>query len=252
MDLARIASLTLLILGIISLVNSVIFSSTHLAFIGLGLTFWGALLLYIKPTKYIKASLLHSIVLPTLSTLNQIVTELNIKGKAIYLPPKTLEEIKKGKMFIPTVKETTPKTKKLSQKTIFSKNPHGIYITPPGNDLTNLYEETLGTTFTKVDLNYLQANLPKLLIEDLEIAEDIEINIQKSKIQIKIISPIFGEFCKQAREYPNICNSIGCPICSSLACAITRITAKPVTIENAKLSENAKIIDVTFRILEES
>ena len=45
----------------IALTASAFYASSILAFIGLGLTFWGALLLYITPTKYVKLELLNAV-----------------------------------------------------------------------------------------------------------------------------------------------------------------------------------------------
>jgi len=120
----KIVAYTLLILGLTSLAGSILYTSSILAFIGLGLTFWGALLLYIKPERYVKSTLLDSTTISTLTTLNQIIKEHNPKGKPVYLPPRRLEEIKTGKTFIPYKKETTmPPTEEVAQEKIFLKNP---------------------------------------------------------------------------------------------------------------------------------
>ena len=242
----------LLLSGAIALVTSILYSSSILAFIGLGLTFWGALLLYIKPTKYVKASLLDSTALSSLKTIDQIITDLNYKGKAIYLPPRYLKTLKGATVFIPSKKELIlPPTEEVAKEKVFLKNPKGICLTPPGLDLANLYENELRKDFYKVDLNYLQNNLPKLFIEDLETAEDLEINIEDNMIQAKITGSIYKDICKEARKLSNICNSIGCPICSSIAIALTRATRKPVIIEKNNTSQDGKIIEAQYRIIEE-
>lgn len=102
---AYIIKYVMLFLGAASLIVSILYTSSILAFIGLGLTFWGALLLYIKPERYVRIDLLNSTTLSTLTTINQLIKESNPKGKAIYLPPRRLEEIKTGKAFIPYKKE---------------------------------------------------------------------------------------------------------------------------------------------------
>ena len=242
----------LLLSGAIALVTSIVYSSSILAFIGLGLTFWGALLLFIKPTKYVKASLLDSTALSSLTTINQIITDLNYKGKAIYLPPKYLKALKSGTVFIPSKKDLViPPVEEVAGGKIFLKNPQGICLTPPGLGLVNLYEKELGKDFAKVDLNYLQNNLPKLFIEDLEIAEDLEINIEGNMIQIKIKETIYKNLCKQARKLSNIYNSIGCPLISSIAIALTRATGKPIIIEKTEVLKDGKTIEAYYGIFEE-
>jgi len=248
---SKVIGYTLLLFGTLSLLLSIFYEHSILAFIGLGLTFWGALLLFIKPTKYVKANLLDSTTISSLRTIDQIITDLNYKGKAIYLPPKHLKSLKSGTVFIPSEKELViPPTEEMAEGKAFVKNPKGICLTPPGLGLANLYENKLGKDFAKADLNYLQNNLPKLFIEDLEIAEDLEVNIKDNMIQIKITESIYKNLCKQTRKLSNICNSIGCPLCSSIAIALTRATRKSVIIEKTEVPEGGKTIEANFRLME--
>jgi len=241
----------LLLSGTIALITSIVYSSSILAFTGLGLTFWGALLLYIKPTKYVKASLLDSTAISSLKTIDQIITDLNYKGKAIYLPPRYLKDPKGGKVFIPSKKTLSiPPAEEIAEEKVFLKNPKGMYLTPPGLDLVNLYENELGKDFTQVDLNYLQNNLPKLFIEDLEIAENLEINIESNMIKVKITGSINKSLCNEVRKLPNICSSFACPLCSSIAIALTRTTGKSIIIEKTEVPEDGETIEASFRLLE--
>lgn len=239
-----LAGYILTIVGALALISSLITSSSILAFIGLGLTFWGILLLYIKPTKYVRASLLESTALSSLEAINQIITNLNYKGKAIYLPPKYLKTPKGGTVFIPSKKEfSIPPAEEIAQENVFLENPQGMCLTPPGLDLANLYEKELGKDFADVDLSYLQNNLPKLLIDDLEIAEDLEISTEDNMIKMRTTESIY-------KKSSSICNSMGCPLCSSIAIAISRATRKPVIIEKTSVSESDKIAETYYRILE--
>jgi len=228
-----------------------LYSSSILAFIGLGLTFWGALILYIRPAKYVKASLLDSTVISSLKTVDQMITDLNYNGKAIYLPPKYLKELKGGKVFIPSKKNLRiPPAEEIAEEKVFLRNPKGICLTPPGVALANLYENELRRSFIEVNLNYLQNNLPKLFIEDLEIAEDLEIKVEGNIVKAKIKGSINKDLCNETRELPNICGSIGCPLCSSIAIALTRATGNPLIIEKTEASKDGETIEATFRLLE--
>jgi len=241
----------LLLSGTIALVTSIVYSSSILAFTGLGLTFWGALLLYVKPTKYVKASLLDSTAISSLKTIDQIITDLNYRGKAIYLSPRYIKDLKGGKVFIPSKNNLgIPAVEEVAEEKVFLKNPKGMCLTPPGLGLVNLYEKELGKVFSKVDLNYLQNNLPKLFTEDLEIAEDLEINIKDDMIRAKITGSVNKDLCNEARKLPNICGSVGCPLCSSIAIALTRATGKSVIIEKTEVPKDGETIEANFRLLE--
>jgi len=245
-------SYILLLSGIISLIASILYVSTILAFIGLGLTFWGALLLFTRPTKLVKASLLDYTAISSLTTINRIINDLKYKGKAIYLPPRYLKELKGGTVFIPSKKQIAiPPVEEVAEEKVFLKNPNGICLTPPGLSLANLYEEELGKAFAKVDLNYLQNNLPKVFIEDLEIAEDLEIKTIGNMIQVKITGSIYNSLCKETRKLSHVFDSLGCPLCSSIAIALTRATGKPIIIQKTDFSKDNKTIEVYYQMIEE-
>lgn len=261
-----LVGLLLLVLGLIVMIISIVYESSILAFIGLGLTFWGPLLLYISPQKYVKQTLLDSTIIPSLANLDQVLTELKYQGKAIYLPPKYLKGFETSKIFIPMNKNTnlpTPEEIQQQEDKIFLNNPKAALISPPGLSLSKLFEKTLGTSFTKVDLEYLQQSLPKLFIEDLEIAEDLEIQKKYDKvsakitgrahydiIHVKIRNSVFKDVCKETKKLSYIFGAIGCPICSAIACALAKASGKPIFIEMVRMSDDGKIIEANFRLLE--
>jgi hypothetical protein len=169
------------------------------------------------------------------------------------LPPKHFKGFKSGKLFI-SLKENIaiPPTEKIAKEEVFFKKPQGICLSPSGLDLTNLFEDELGTDFTEVDLNSLQKSLPKLFIEGLEIAEDFEMNMRKDTIHIKIWNSIYKDLCSKTRKFSkNSCSSFACPLCSSIACALTRVTGKPIIIKKSKVSSKGEKIEVHYQIIEE-
>jgi len=165
LSLTKVSGWTILGFGAAAIIASIFYASQILAFIGLGLTFWGVILIYIQTEEYIKEKLLDATALPPLETLNQILKELDYKGKAVYLPPKYLTTPEENKAYIPKQEEEklpTPEQTQKQETKIFLENPNGILLTPPGAELAKLFEKTLETSFTRVDLQYLQQNMPKL------------------------------------------------------------------------------------------
>ena len=265
----KIVSLFLLSLGSIALTFSIIYASSVLAFIGLGLVFWGAITLYITPEKYVKQILLDSTIIPSLTNLNLILTELGYQGKAIYLPPKYLKDFETSKVYISKDKNTslpTPEQIQEYENRLLVRNTQGIsqgiLLTPPGTRLMKLFEKTLKTSFTKMNLEHLQQKLPKLFIEDLEIAEDLEIQIINSSVQsiqiknnsisIRVTNSIYKDIHKEAEKLSHICCTIGCPICSAIACAMVKTIGKPITIERTQTSEDGKVIEAYYEIIDEN
>ena len=262
---AKITASLLLALGLTALALSIVYESTILAFIGLGLTFWGTTLLYISPEKHIKKTLLDATITPSLSNLDKILTELEYQGKGIYLPPKYLKDFETSKIYIPKHKNTklpTPETIQQQEDKTFLTNPQAALVNPPGAYLSKLYEKTLRTNFTQIDLNSLQQKLPKLFIEDLEIAENIEIKTpetlqdetqkENNIIYTKITNSTYKDICKETKKLTNIHNSIGCPLCSSIAIALTKTTGKPITIKKTEISNDEKTIEAHYQIIKET
>lgn len=249
---STIFSCVMLLLGGILLSLSILYSSLIPAFIGLGLTFWGALLIYIRPVGFVKSTLLDSSTVPLLLIIDRIISDLNLQGKGVYLPPRSLREIKGGTLFIPSRNEIIlPPIEETAEGRVFLRNPNGICLSPPGLGLTNLYEEELGRDFVGADMAYLQNNLPALFIEGLELAEDLEINVEGEIIHVKIAGSAYADICREIRNTaPKICTFIGCPLCSSIALTLTRTMGKPILIEKVERSEDGKTIKAYYRVIE--
>lgn len=252
LNLPNTIGLVLVCSGALALITSILFESSILAFIGLGLTLWGILLFLFKQERYVKSKLLDHTAVSSLQNLSKITAELNYKGKPVFLPPKYFKDFKSGIVYIPRKEgDKTPSSEEISEEKLFSKNPQGMCIISPGLSLTNLYEKETGTSFVRADLEYLKNNLPKLFIETLEIAQGLEIDTQDNLVKVKIEDSVFRDLCRKAQKLPNLCGSIGCPLCSSIASALTRATGRSVVIEKNEYSENDNTINVQYRLLEE-
>jgi len=247
-----IVAIAMLCFGAITLSLSIVYTESVFAFIGLGLTFWGALLLFIRPKKYIQLSLLDSIAISSLETIDQIIGDLGYGGQAVYLPPKYSKNLQEASVFIAYEKNTVvPPLEKAAEGKPIAMSPKGIFLTPPGLGLANLYESRLGKDFTKVDLAYLQESLPQLFVEDLEMADDFQMVVKGNLIQVGVIGSVFKDLCSEAMRLPNLCGTIGCHLCSSIAVALARALAKPIRIQETKVSRDSDVMEVCFRIVEE-
>lgn len=248
----RLVCLILFFFGSVALAFSINFSSSILAYIGLGLIFWCAILLYIQSEEYIKKILFDKTTLQLLTVLDQIILGLGYKGKGIYLPPKYLRDFESNKVFIGAQEGTKlplPEQIQIEKDKVILKNPEGILITPLGAQLTKLFEERLGVDFTKVDLQFLEQNLAKLLVANLEIAQNFQMEIKNNKVHVKITNSIYQNVCKKAKMLSNIDNSLGCPLCSAIACTLAKATGKPIIIEKKQV-EDGHAIDIEYLLLE--
>lgn len=237
--------------GIAVIVFSLTFASTILAFIGLTLTFWGILFLLILPGKYVTSEVLDSMALSSLSALNKIIADSNCHGKAVYLPPypkdvyvpQHIRELKHGSVFISKKNDEVGSV--IEQA--FVKNPKGLRLIPPGLSLANLFEKELGVELFNTNLDFLIDTLPDVLVEDLELANDFKINSDKDLVHVEVSGLKCEDLCKEVSKLTNICPNLGCPLSSSIACILTKVTNKPVVIEKCRLKNN--MIKTWYRIL---
>jgi hypothetical protein len=235
--------------GGLSLVTSVVLTSTVLAFIGLGLTFWGALLLFIRPRYYVRTDLMDSTALSSLKAIDRVITGLGYSEKGIYISVSNPE---KAVVFVPSRPlNEIPKPEQIEKQT-FVKNPEGITIVPPGMALANLFERELGVKFTDWSLEKMIERLPKLLIEDLEMVQDCTIRAEGDRVSFKFVESVFSEFCGVLKESTRVCSSLGCPMCSAMACVLAQVTHRPVRFDEDKYTVDGTTVESSYVLLSAS
>lgn len=247
-----------LVSGAVVLVASVVTSSTVLAFIGLGLAFWGGLFLFTRPVKFVESTLLDFTAISSYKTIDRITEDLNFKGNPVYVPPypkeaqipEYLKGLKEMIVFIPA-KDTAamPTIEEMAKKQFLLKNPEGICITPPGYGIINLFEKELRDGFSQMDTEQLFICLPPVIVNNLELAKEFEISPENDLIHIRIADSIYSELYSDKQGLKSI-HSIGCPLTSAIASALAKTTGKLVTIVKDVVSQDLKTIEVWYKTLE--
>jgi hypothetical protein len=82
-------AISFLAAGIVLFDVSVYLASQIIWFIGLGLTFWGALFLLITPQKRVESSYLIASTLPSYMTIDRMLKDIKTRNEAYYLPSYT-------------------------------------------------------------------------------------------------------------------------------------------------------------------
>jgi hypothetical protein len=232
--------------GGLSLMVSVVFTSTVLAFIGLGLTFWGALLLFIRPRHYVRSDLMDSTALSSLTTIDRMITSLGYTQRGVYIP---VDNAEKAVVFIPAKPLKKIPNLDLVGKQTFLKDPEGIAMVPPGLALANLFERELKVKFSDWSLQKMTEQLPRLLIEDLEMVQDCTIKIDGDKVNFTFVESVYSEFCSRLRESTKVCSSLGCPMCSAMACVLAEVTHRPVEFDKDKYTTDGGTVESSYHLL---
>lgn len=243
---------SMIIIGIFCFSLSTFYVSSFLAIIGSALFFWGFILLYITPSRQIPLSFLTISTFVGMSNIKRVLTEFKFTEKGIYLPPKNLKDAESSLIYIPKkVNQALPQIEETKDDNLLSDNQNCLFLTPPGFQLSKLYEEKLGMLFTKMSLSVVEKRLPSILTENLGFTENLEIRTQENKITFELKGNIFKDNCIQTQKNSQVHETIGCLLSSSFACVLAKVTGKAVTIESEEHSADGKTTTIIYLILEE-
>lgn len=236
---------SMLALGLLALLISLFYTSSAVAFVGLGLTFWGALLLYITPKQHVTVELLNATMFPTLNNIERLMSGTVSGNKGIYLPPKYHKDLETSVVYIPSkVGHVVPDPKDTDEAQ--SKD---LFLTPPGLALSKLFEKESRMQFTKAGFDRLRERLPKVFVEDLGIAENLSISKERDMITVEITNHVFSEICRETKKLQKTHLLTGCPLCSAIACLLAETTGSPIAIESENPSQDGKSTRVLLRLV---
>ena len=237
--------LALLASGAAAMVSSIIFENSILALVGLGIFCWGILFLFVKPNKYVRIEIMDSWIVSSLRIIDRLLHDFEW-AKAVYLPPNYFEDYDGG-VFLTNNMVTV---QEIAEKKEFT-NPKGLLIIPPGLGIVNLIEKRLDKSLSEVDIDFLRNTLFKVLVEELELVQGFHMNIRNNDVHVKIVGSIHSSLCSDLRKHQTkICTCLGCPLCSSIAYALAKVTQKPVIIERNEISSDCQTIDIWYRFIE--
>jgi hypothetical protein len=245
----KIIGFVLLSIGILSIFLSDYYQSLPLTFIALTITFWGFILIFIFSGKHISTEVIDCIKASNILTLNQKIADSNVQGKAIYIPFLKGAYIpfhigaENEFIYVPRRDET----EEIVIEQAFMRDPPGIRITPPGLGLADLMERKCKLNFREMDLDSLKEVLPSIMIDDLELAINLEVSLEGNLVHVKMEDPADAGLCKECRDMQKICPHVGCPLCSAIACVLTRAANKPVIIERCEAKTGR--IEILYRLV---
>lgn len=243
--------------GVLALIAAVLKNSTILAFIGLGLTFWGALFFFVSPVRYVHSGLVNSTALPMYKVIDRIIVDLKYKGKSYYIPPfpkeahlpDYLKGLKDLVVFISADTGGTPSIEELAKSKFLLANPNGICVAPPGLGILSQFERELGKDTTKVQLTELCEALPPLVVENLCLARELEMKVEENTVYLRMLDSVYKKLYVGEEKLKSV-NFLGCPLASAIACALAKASGKIVTIQKVSASTDGQMIEVQYSMVE--
>lgn len=238
-------AVALLSTGCISLLFSFVLNVITLTFIGLGLTLWGLVIFYISESKTVPEAVVNKLSFSMLKSIGNIITGMEHKGKAIFLYGKNLNGLNQGYVFFSYKESQIPSYNELDKESIFYYNPKGIFIPAPSNGLVEICENQLGVDFATVDFAFLQQKLPKLMIENLRLVDDLAVQETDGIATIRFSGVSCVGLCKSIGTEIKNGNQLGCPLCSAFALMISKVSNVPINIKDTILI-NGDTVQSTF------
>jgi hypothetical protein len=245
----RFIRLILLLAGILSFVSAVFANSQILAFIGLGLTFWGALFFLITPLRYVEGSLLGTTAVSSYKTMNRMIKNLKLMDHGYHVPPfpenaylpDHLKGLKEIVVFVPESNDAeTPSIEEMAEGKFLLENPKGILVVPPGSGLLSRIEDDFKIDFTKMSVTDLCEILPRFILENLGLAEEMELSFQEERLDVKVAGSLYKGLYSDEAILRSV-RILGCPIISAVACALAKATGKFVAVQNLQVLTNGQV-----------
>ena len=255
--LASRISVFFIVSGILSLVFSIYSTSQIFALIGLGLVFWGALFVLMRPLKLVEATLLYNTSISTYLTTDRMINDLGYNGKAYYIPPypedvyipEYLKGLKASVVFISAKDDgKMPSIEEMAKGKFLSKDKKGVLLAPPGLGILTQIEDKTKTNFAGIGLDKLIDILPTFILQDLSLAKDLTMELDGEKIHLTLFDSLYKNLYRSENNLKSI-DFLGCPIVSAVACAIAKNSGRPVTIQKIELSQEDLDLHVWFQIL---
>ena len=248
-----------LVPGILSLLFSILYESQVPAFVGLGLTFWGALFFLLRPVKYVAGDLLYSLAHSSYSTIDRIIKDFGYKGASYHIPPypkdvflpEHLKGLKEAVVFISALKESVmPSIEEIADSKFRLGDSKGILMTSPGAGLLSQLEKEVNIDFAKMKLAELCEVLPRVISENLSLAKAMELTLDENQVQLRLFGSLYKNLYSRESGLKSI-SILGCPLVSAVACALAKTSGKPVMIQNQKISPDGSMIGIWYRIVQE-
>jgi hypothetical protein len=206
---------------------------------GFGAFLIGVLLAYLSFVPTVPSELVGSTLMPAMNNLEALLKGFGVDAYATYIHPNSKEE--SFRVFIPLSEQATrdPPTSKTTNEIVIvpseDSRANGLLLEPPGADLLSLIERESGQEIWAVELTGLQEALRTGIVRSLELASSVRLTFEGSECRLLVEGDVLGKFTQELVEKaPIMCERVGCPICSLVACALAKSSHGDVRFRGAK------------------
>jgi len=251
---ARIFGALMIAAGLSLLMCAYIYGHVELfLMLALGSFFLGIFAIVLITQKVVPGDLSEAMMAGAMGSNHRLIHGLSLAGNGTYVPVFKGGKAKDVLVFIPLKpkpRERIPEADDVFQ-TGTGDTAMGMTLSPPGLALMRKMEEDLNISFSQIGPLELEQYLRSeaftaSLVKGVNLKVDMG---RKGPGRARlIVSPREHiELCRRAdREYKGLCRTLGCPICSSMLCALCLSSGKKVHVASAIW--NAKKGEMTYEM----
>jgi uncharacterized protein YjeT (DUF2065 family) len=260
----RITGAVLLVIGVI--ITLVAYPSYNLSpianvlmMVGIGALFVGAVTMFLNTERFINQKVAEDLNLSSVTVVDDLLRDLRVKNKGVYLPSSRTGTT--VKVFIPLRQEfDVPAQARLAEDRAFlidlaEPAQEGILLKPLGYHLFRHTSEDLKADWkaaptdaegaegpTEVseqgDNASFAESLQDVVVKGLELADKVTVSDNDGRLSVRLHNTSYARMCESLREdAPQVCEQIGCPLCSLIACAYTEHADVATVIEETHCEE---------------
>jgi hypothetical protein len=247
----RPVTILLALLGILILIawyltNDNSTMSMLLMLAGISIIVLSFMLYFLTPTKYLRSDVADAMALANTQNIGRLLSSMLIESKGIIVP---VSEGSPMKLFLPISSNVDiASIGDLRQGSgtfnVSSSGVRGITLQPPGYELLR-YAKNIGAVFTPEGL---ENEIKDVIVNGLELASSVDVRQDGGKVIVVLRHVADKAMCASIRnDSPNICQQLGCPICSLVGCMIVSGTGRKARIESTKVINDT--VTVTYELL---
>jgi hypothetical protein len=226
-------------LGGTTFILGMVFRAAALATAGFAAFLIGLLLEYLPFVSAVSPELVGGALLPMMSNLEGLFKKLGVDAYATYLGPRQMKELASYRVFIPLSSDARLPESGITDDILIctdgGSKMGGLLLDPPGSNLLSILERESSQNIGSLKLSDLQDALNTGIVKSLELASSLRLSFEGSKVHLLLEGDVLWDFTKElAGKAPIICERVGCPICSLVACALTKSAQSSVRFLGAK------------------
>jgi hypothetical protein len=257
----RITGVVLLAIGaVITLVAYPSYNLSPIAnvllMVGIGALFVGAVTMFLNTERFISQKVAEDLNLSSVIVVDDLLRDLRVKNRGVYLPSSVTGT--NVKVFIPLRREyEVPAKVHLTEDRAFLidlTNPaqEGVLLKPLGYHLfahtsRDLKVDWRDARIETEDVKEPEQNdeqqeshtfadkLQDVLVKGLELADKVVVSQSDGELSVRLQNtPYIGTCHSVKEEAPQVCEQVGCPLCSLIACIYTEYTDTATAIHEAR------------------